>query len=189
MIDQRRFHRGTVAGKIKIRGRILNPIEVQLKQRVAAVPQHRLDQRKLVGLADDRRGFADGTRRSMCGAREKLRLQQALAKFLGRIGINDYAAAGTHASARAIKFKSTDGYVEDRLARREKSDSAGVDAARRVFKLGDKLHGPDLGRACHRSTGKQRAENFMETYFGPQFGTDGRSHLPKSWQPIHGKEL
>src|ERR1700735_2929573 len=125
----------------------------------------------------------------MRGTREKLCLQQALAKFLGRIGVNDYTAAGTHGSASSVKLQRADSHIEDRLMRREKADRARVHAARRVFKLGDKLHGPHLGRTRHRSTWKQRAENVMETDFGPQFGADGRSHLPKRRVPLNRKKF
>ncbi len=51
--------------------------------------------------------------------------------------------------------------------RREKSDRARIHAARRVFELGDKLHGAHLGRTCHRATcGKQSArKNIVKTNF------------------------
>ncbi len=84
---------------------------MQLKQRIAAVPQHRLDQRKLIGLADYRYVFADGGGDAMHGAREKLRLQQALAKLLGRIGVNDHATTRSHSSTSPVELQRANGHM------------------------------------------------------------------------------
>ncbi len=76
-----------IAGEAEILRRIREPVEMQLEKRVGAVPEHGLDEEELVGLLPVVLMRERG---------EKLRLQQALAKLLRRIGVDDDAAAGAH---------------------------------------------------------------------------------------------
>src|ERR1039458_4529724 len=120
---------------------------MQLKQRIAAIPQHRLDERESLGLADDWDVPANWAWGPMRGTGEKIRFQQTLAILRSRIGVNDHAAADTHGSARAIELKSPNRNVEGSLPPREEADRARVNAARRVFELGNELRGPHFRRA------------------------------------------
>ena len=76
---QRSLNRGAVAIESEVICGVFEPVEMQFDERIFALPEQRFDQGE---------GFI--------GAGEKLRLQLALAEFVGGIGVDDDAAAHAH---------------------------------------------------------------------------------------------
>ena len=58
------------------------------------------------------------------------------------------------AAAPSFELKRANGHVENRFARREEADGARIHTARRIFEVGQQLHGPHLGSARHEPEGK-----------------------------------
>ncbi len=58
-------------------------------------------------------------------------------------------------------------------SRAEKSDGAGVDAARCGLELREQLHGPHLGRTGHGTAGKEGSKDVVIANVGAQFAGDG----------------
>ena len=171
---------GAIAGKAEIVRRICEPVEMQLNERVRAVPEHGLDQEEFVRLARNE-GICCAMRRT---GKERC-LEQTFAVLVCRLGVNDDAAAGAHGSAAALQLQRANGHVEDRLPRRKEADGARVHAARRVFERGEQLHRTHLGRARYGSRRKERAKNLVNAHLGPQLRTHRRSHLPERSVTLH----
>ncbi len=149
---------------------------MQLDKRVAALPEQAFKQRESLRPAG--RG---------CG--EELGFEQALAKFLVCIGVNDDAAADAHRAIFAVELKRADGDIEDGLPRREKADGACIDAARRFLDPGRQLHGAHLGRSGDGAAGEERTEDFLEADFRAELAGYRRGHLPDNGIALDGEKI
>ena len=112
---------------------------MQFEQRILALPLHGFDQGEAFGGVAQEFCFEEAVR----------------GYFVGGIGIDDDAAPHAHARVFFVDLQGADGYVEDGLLARKKSDGAGVDAARCGLELREQLHGPHLGRTGHGTAGKE----------------------------------
>src|SRR5580693_4551308 len=136
-------------GKAEVGCRILESLEVQCEKRIVAIPEQRFNQRE-----------------GRDGMGEELGLEQALAIFVGGLGVDDDAAAHAETGAAALERESPNGYTEDRLLPREKTDGSGVDAARLTFNFRKQLHCADLRRSRDGAAGEKRPQRSADSNFG-----------------------
>jgi hypothetical protein len=121
-----RFGFGAVEGKCEVIGGILEAVEVELDERVIALPEERFYQRE--SLRGEMSSLAGG-------ASQELGFEETFAPLIGGIGIDDDATAYAHGALVAVKRESADSYVEDGLGFREEADGARIDASWLALKL------------------------------------------------------
>ena len=93
-VQERGFDFFAVARESEVICRVFETVEVQFEQWIAAVPEQGFDERKA-----RRRCVGAG------GAGEKLGFEQALAELLGRVGVDDDAAAYAHVAAARLRVR------------------------------------------------------------------------------------